>query len=183
LRTFFIASATFVVTSLATPSPVAAQGPKPPAPLDSALVAAFQGSWHCAGAFANGKKIESDMTFTPDLDRHWLRVVHDDVPPNSYHAQSMWGTDPGTGKLMAVIFDNFGGARRFTSAGWSGRVVRFDIAAMGDSAPSSAARNMNRIERFTYTTGTAGTFGMRYEVSADGGQSWRLGDELRCTRR
>lgn len=182
MKTLLAVSATLLGAALATSVPIVTQQPTPPAPLDSALIATFQGAWHCTGAFANGKAIESDMRFTADLDRHWLRVVHDDVPPNGYHAQSMWGADPNTGKLMAVIFDNFGGARRFTSAGWNGKVVRFDVAALGDSASSSVAGNAKRAERFTYTTTVNGTFRMRYEVSGDGRATWRLGDELLCSR-
>jgi hypothetical protein len=182
MKTILLVSAAVAAASLASPSPSGAQQPAAPAPLDSTLVAAFQGSWHCAGAFANGRKIESDMVFTADLDRHWLRVVHDDLPPNGYHAQSMWGADASTGKLMSVIFDNFGGARRFRSGGWDGHTIIFDAATLGDASPPSAARS-TRTERFTYAEDSAGTFRMRYEVSGDSGATWRLGDELRCSRR
>jgi hypothetical protein len=165
-----LAAAAFGVAFLTTPATIDAQQPAPPPLLDSALVAAFHGTWHCAGAFANEKKIESDMMFSADLDRHWLRLVHDDRPPNGYHAQSMWGTDASTGKWMAMIFDNFGGARKFTSSGWDGHGIQLD------GAPGP------RRERFTYAVESTSTFRMRYEVSADSGTTWHLGDELRCTR-
>jgi hypothetical protein len=166
----FIAWLAFMVVGLAAPTRVEAQQPAPPPILDSALVAAFQGSWHCAGAFANGNKIESDMTFSVDLDRHWLRLVHDDRPPNGYHAQSMWGADASTGKWMSMIFDNFGGARKFTSTGWDGHGIELD------GAPGP------RRERFTYVVESPSTFRTRYEVSGDAGVTWKLGDELLCTR-
>lgn len=168
-RTLLI-SAAIVAAAFASCSLVEAQQPAPPPLLDSALVAAFQGSWHCAGAFANGKKIESEMTFSADLDRHWLRVVHDDRPPNGYHAQSMWGADASTGKWMSMIFDNFGGARKFTSSGWDGHGIVLD------GAPGP------RRERFTYVVESPSSFRMSYDVSGDAGTTWKLGDSLVCTR-
>jgi hypothetical protein len=165
-----LTSIVFATVAFTLPSTLVAQQPAPPPLLDSALVAAFQGSWHCAGAFANGNKIESDATFTVDLDRHWLRLVQDDRPPNGYHALSMWGADASTGKWMSMIFDNFGGARKFTSAGWDGH----GIELYGAPGP--------RRERFMYAVESTSSYRMRYEVSADGGGTWRLGDELLCTR-
>jgi hypothetical protein len=162
-------SVAVLAVTFSSPSAAETQQPAPPL-LDSALVAAFQGSWHCAGAFANGKKIESDMTFSADLDRHWLRVVHDDRPPNGYHAQSMWGADADAGKWMSMIFDNFGGARKLTSAGWDGHTMVFE------GAPGP------RRERFTYAVATPSSFRMTYEVSGDAGATWKLGDSLVCTR-
>jgi hypothetical protein len=170
VKNILLVSIAVFAVAFASPSPVAAQQPAPPPAVDSALVVAFQGSWHCAGAFANGKKIESDMTFSADLDRHWLRLVHDDRPPNIYHAQSMWGADASTGKWMSMIFDNFGGARKFTSTGWDGHAIVFD----GAPAP--------RRERFTYAVQTPSSFRMTYEVSSDAGATWKLGDSLVCAR-
>jgi hypothetical protein len=170
MKKILIAAVVVVAAAFAFSSPLEAQQPARPPLLDSTLVAAFQGSWHCAGAFANGKKIESNMTFSADLDRHWLRVVQDDRPPNGYHAQSMWGADASTGKWMSMIFDNFGGARKFTSTGWDGHAIVLD------GAPGP------RRERFTYAVEAPSSFRMRYEVSGDDGATWRLGDELLCTR-
>jgi hypothetical protein len=163
-------SVVFATAALTLPSTIVAQQPAPPPLLDSALVSTFRGSWHCAGEFANGKKIESDMTFTIDLDRHWIRLVQDDRPPNGYHAQSMWGPDANTGKWMSMIFDNFGGARKFTSNGWDGHAIVFD------DAPGT------RRERFTYAAETPSSFRMTYEVSGDAGATWKVGDSLVCTR-
>jgi hypothetical protein len=97
-------------------------------------------------------------------------VVHDDRPPNGYHAQSMWGADASTGKWMSMIFDNFGGARRFTSTGWDGHSIVLD------GAPGA------RRERFTYAVESPSSFRMTYEVSGDAGTTWKLGDSLACTR-
>ena len=160
-----VAAALFISSS-----PVHSQQPAAPPLLDSALVSAFQGAWHCTGAFANGKKIESTIAFTVDLDRHWLRVVHDDLPPNGYHAQSMWGADGSTGRAMSMIFDNFGGARKFTSSGWNGHGIVFD------GAPEP------RRERFTYAVESPSAISVRYEVSGDAGATWKLGDALGCRR-
>jgi len=132
------------------------------------LFAYFTGHWHCTGAFASGKPIASDLTFTPDLDDHWLVYRHDDQLPNRYHALSLWGIDAHTNRLVSVIHDNFGGVRFFVSPGWDGQRVVFE-----DDASHA---------RFTYTVDTPTAFRMRYEVTPDSGGTWALGDSLRCTR-
>jgi hypothetical protein len=137
---------------------------------DSNLFAYFTGPWHCAGAFASGKPIASTVTFTPDLDNHWLQYRHDDDPPNRFHALSLWGTDAKTNHLVSVLVDNFGGMRVFASpTGWDAHTVVFQNDAGHD--------------RFTYTVDTPAAFRMRYEVSRDSGRTWSLGDSLRCEKR
>jgi hypothetical protein len=158
------------VAAISSPSTARSQETAPPV-LDTALVSFFHGSWHCAGEFSNGKKIESAMTYTADLGNHWMRVTLDDVPPNGFHALSMWGADGDTGHMMSMIFDNFGGARKFTSAGWDGHKLVLD------GAPGA------RRERFTYASESPSTYRMSWEVSGDAGATWKLGDALLCTRR
>jgi hypothetical protein len=132
------------------------------------LFAYFTGHWRCAGAFASGKPIASDMVFTPELEDHWLQYRHDDQAPNRYHALSLWGIDARTHALVSVVHDNFGGVRTFASSGWDGQRVVFD-----DDADHA---------RFSYTVDTPTAFRMRYEASRDSGRTWALGDSLRCVR-
>ena len=48
---------------------------------DPAMVKFFVGNWSCTGEFANGKKIEADLSFVPELDGKWLLYRHADRPP------------------------------------------------------------------------------------------------------
>jgi hypothetical protein len=75
------------------------------------------GKWNCSGQLANHGPIRSTIVFSPDLDGGWLRARHEDAPPNRYLSAEMWGYDKDAGSFIAVIHDNFGGARLFTSPG------------------------------------------------------------------
>ncbi|SRR5258707_1303130 len=73
-----------VATSSAPPTPQAKFDP--PIRLPNDLVDFFSGEWNGTGEFASGKKIEADISFTPDLDGQWLVYRHADRPPNRYKA-------------------------------------------------------------------------------------------------
>ncbi len=60
---------------------------------DPAMVKFFAGNWSCAGEFANGKKIEADLSFVPELDGKWLLYRHADRPPGQFKALAVWGVD------------------------------------------------------------------------------------------
>jgi hypothetical protein len=68
-----------------------------------ALVTYYQGHWQCRGHFANGTTISSDEQFDPWLDGKWLHELHDDQPPFSYHAHSVWGVAEPNGALTLTI--------------------------------------------------------------------------------
>src|SRR5271168_5489966 len=75
----------------------------------------FTGHWSCQGVFpSNGKQIASEIVFAPDLEGAWLTVRHDDLPPNRFHAFEMWGFDKEAKQFVNFVYDNFGGARKFT---------------------------------------------------------------------
>jgi hypothetical protein len=140
--------------------------------LDSSLVSFFRGQWKCAGEFSNGRKIEAELSFSPELDGKWLEYRHADVPPNSFKALAMWGIDQSTGKIVSLMQDNFGGARLFTSGGWVDKTIQFV------SAPLMSP--ITRQERFTFAAQSDAKFKMTYEVSKDG-VTWRVGDFIhRC---
>jgi hypothetical protein len=60
--------------------------PDGPTRLPDDPVEFFAGDWNGNGEFANGKKIEAEVNFAPDLDRQWLVYRHTDRPPNRYNA-------------------------------------------------------------------------------------------------
>jgi hypothetical protein len=131
----------------------------------------FSGTWGCKGTFpATGKTIESRITFTPDLDGAWLAMRHDDIPPNRFHALELWGWDAKNSQLTATIFDNFGGARRFTSSGWQDQTLTWNgEPPAGTTTPA---------ERFVFRKDSATQFTVNWEVYRD---SWKIGDTLTCT--
>jgi hypothetical protein len=134
----------------------------------------FAGDWNGNGEFANGKKIEAEVNFAPDLDRQWLVYRHTDRPPR-YKALGMWGFENTSKRFIMVINDNFGGARRFSGEGWINGKVAFEKVA-DYPLPVNAAPPPTR-ERFTFERQDADTFKMTYEISQDG-KNWHLGDYL-----
>jgi hypothetical protein len=164
------AVALLALTLLCTLSTSAQQSPtlkKELAPLEF-----FEGTWSCKGTFpASGKTIESHITFTPDLDGAWLSVRHDDTPPNKFHALELWGWDAKKSQFIATIFDNFGGARQFSSTGWQ------DQSFTWNGEP--AARGTSPGERFVFRKDSSTEFTVNWEVNRD--STWKVGDTLTCT--
>lgn len=126
----------------------------------------FIGEWSGEGEFANGKKISADVSFKFKLDSSWIEYQHTDRPPNRYSALSIWGYDKASGKFVSQVFDNFGGSRKFTSAGWEGS--KFILTYDTPKPP---------YQRFIYERLDAGSFKMTYEMSQDG-TTWKMGDYL-----
>jgi hypothetical protein len=153
--------------------PTAKTAPATTKPLDSSLVSFFRGEWKCAGEFSNGRKIEAELSFSPELDGKWLQYRHADLPPNSFKAFAMWGIDQNSGKIISLMQDNFGGARLFTAGGWTNNTIQF-VSAPLISPPT-------RQERFTFAAQSDATFKMTYEFSRDG-VTWRVGDFIVCAR-
>lgn len=111
------------------------------------MVRFFAGNWSCSGELASGKKIEADVSFTPELDGKWLLYRHHDRAPGPFKALALWGVDQPSGNLVAVMQDNFGNARLFTSNEWKDGSITFRRAAMLDQKISQ--------ERFRYDQSTA----------------------------
>ena len=140
---------------------------------DPAMIKFFGGNWSCAGEFSNGKKVEADLSFVPELDGKWLLYRHADRPPGQFKALAVWGVDQPSGRLVSVAEDNFGNARLFTSDGWKDGSVTFNRAAILDQKLTQ--------ERFRYQRQSADSFKMTYERSVEG--QWKLGDFIVCARK
>jgi hypothetical protein len=140
---------------------------------DPAMIKFFSGNWSCAGEFANGKKIEADVSFTPELDGKWLLYRHSDRPPGQFKAVALWGVDQSSGALVSMAEDNFANARLFTSDGWKDGSVTFTRATILDQKITQ--------ERFRYERQSSDVFKMTYERSLDG--QWKLGDFVVCARK
>jgi hypothetical protein len=161
----------FILFSLVIASAVRCFAQQPTT--DATMVKFFSGNWSCSGEFANGKKIEADLSFVPELDGKWLLYRHTDRPPGAFKALATWGVDQPTGSLVSVIEDNFGNARLFTSDGWKDGSVTFSRIPMLEQKPSP--------ERFRYERQSPDSFKMTYERSAEG--QWKMGDFIVCTRK
>jgi len=156
----------------ATPASSERAGPQR---LPEELVEFFEGEWTGAGEFANGKKIEADVSFAPDLDGQWLVYRHTDRAPGKYKALGVWGYEAQSRLFVMSLSDGWGGLRTFVSEGWrDGQVVfRRSVAVIpGVDAPTLMP---TKSERFVFARQGAGTFKMTYETSVDG-KAWQRVD-------
>lgn len=162
------------------PSRAQATGAPPPAPRTTHAVAPemtafFAGKWACDGSFSTGRPISATMEFAEVAGGGWLSAVHDDLPPNGYHAFALWGVVPGGG-IVGNLADNGGGMRRFVAAdGWKDA----RLLLVRDTAINS----VRFAERFVYARESGTTFRMTYETARDTATAWRMGDTLLCTKR
>jgi len=163
--------------STISPTPTLRQQVESPLRLPKDLSAFFAGEWFGNGEFANGKKIQADVSFKPDLDDQWLIYRHTDRAPGLYKALGMWGIERSSKRLIMIVNDNFGGMRLFTSEGWvNGAVVFQKDTAIMPASPAAAPQQVIR-ERFSFERQADDMFKMTYETSNDG-KTWRLGDYL-----
>lgn len=151
---------------------------RPAQKLPDDLVRFFSGEWSGVGEFANGRKIEADVSFRPDLDGQWLSYRHADRPPGKYKAAGMWGHSRPSNSFVMTLNDSAGGLREFSSDGWhDGRIV-FDYtvpAAVGE--PDGPSRR----QRFTFMREGDDRMKMSFEI-ATGDQPWQLVDYLVFSR-
>lgn len=159
-----------LLIGLMLPFPLAAQTVSQP-DSGSTWSRALEGAWSCAGAFANGKSLAADLTFTRVLGGRWLSYHHKDRPPGQYEASSLWGpAQRDTAMTPTLLFDNFGGHRRFLPA-----AAGTEVVLTRDSTDAGA-----RVERFTFRRRADGTLWFAWEVGRQG--AWALGDSLSCSR-
>src|SRR5277367_1213224 len=137
-------------------------------------LASFEGKWSCKGVFtSNGKSIESQIVFAPDLEGAWLSVRHDDLPPNRFHAAEYWGFDPAEKQFTAFVFDNFGGVRKFSSPGWADDKLIW-LGEVSKTDPPA-------VQRFVYKRDNPSQFVVNWEVKK-GSADWAIGDTLTCKK-
>ena len=132
-------------------------------------LAAFAGSWTCAGTFANGTPIASTLTMTSDFGGTGLIVHQDDVPPGRYHAVSLWAPVSGGSTLADASQDVTGAVRIFTSSGFS-----------GDTLLWQGGPELQPHQRFRYQLTGANAMRVTWETART--DDYRIGDTLDCTR-
>lgn len=130
----------------------------------------LHGAWTCHGVFpASGKTIDSTVRFDTDLAGKAMVKHHEDVAPAQYRAVETWGYDARSTRYNAVILDNFGGARIFSTEGWR------DNRLAWTSAPE-----VKPAQRFVYTRMPRSHLRIDWEVEKEG--KLALGDTLDCSR-
>jgi len=145
-----------------------------PAAIDSVapLAAFFEGAWHCRGGTPAGRTLEADVTFTSALGAHWMRSEHVDVTPGRYQSTSFWPTTASSSGLATVIYDNFGGARRFLGSWGTDSIVW-----TRDTTEAGA-----RLETFTYRRTSPRSYWYAWHVRRTDGAPVTLGDSATCRR-
>jgi hypothetical protein len=133
----------------------------------------FAGPWNCRGAFASGRPIAAEVTFTPVLGGRWLEYHHVDAAPGRYEALALWPGADTASPQPVVLYDNGGGHRRFIGSGWATDTVRL----IRDSTDPGA-----HAERFTFRATSDSSYWFGWEIQRAPGAPWVLGDSLSCRR-
>lgn len=143
----------------------------------STLFAGLRGEWNCKGAFANGKPLEADLSFSPALGGRGLRYVHVDRSPNTYRQESVWGFDKDSGQLASLAYISFSGP--LPSA------ALYIAASVTDTSATLVHQKLFSDpfapNRFRYDVTGKDKLGMVWEVRRD--NEWRMGDYLKCDRK
>jgi hypothetical protein len=151
-----------------TPTAIAPGALKP----EMAALAFFVGPWECEGEFTATKKpTAAHVSFSPELDGAWLAMRWDDRAPGVFRALEMWGFDKTAQRFTNFIYDNFGGMRRFASAGWEGDTWTWTANPLTTPPP--------RDERFVFERQAGKRFVVSWQVRQAGGE-WKTGDTLTC---
>lgn len=175
-------------TSRPAPAAVVAPTPAPSAVASTAVVPArpatdsvpplarfLVGAWTCRGGTPAGRTLSSDVRFGAVLGDRWLEVAHLDVPPGRYSSLAHWPLAPADSTPLAtVVYDNFGGARRFLLDGWKSD----SVALVRDTTERGA-----RPERFTYRRESPNSYWYAWHVRRGASGPEVLGDSATCTRR
>lgn len=138
----------------------------------------FTGSWDCAGAFADGRSLEADLLFAPELEGRILRYQHADRPPNRYAASATWSLDTDSKQLVSLSVFTIADTTvvspsLFVASEWTDSSVTF-VADTLLSPPFAP-------HRFRYESEATDRFRMTFEVQRGG--SWEMGDYLICRRK
>jgi len=154
------------------PPVVAVAAPRPDT--TSSPLVYFAGRWMCVGGNPAGRTLVADVVFTPRMQDHWIESHHIDRPPGRYESTSLWSlASPPAGGLATVVYDNFGGSRRFGSRGF----VDGTIVWTRDTTESDS-----RLETFTYRRTSDSVYWYAWHVRRTPGAAPVLGDSATCRR-
>jgi len=157
-------------TSAAPSSPAS----RPTLPSD--LVKYFAGTWAGKGNFASsGKPIESEISFTFEPENQCILVRDAEKPPNTFHFVAILSVDSISGETVMLMASNHdAGARVLRTGGWrDGKLVFQGVPEL---------HAFFSLERFTFEKISSTVFHATYEMSFDGGKTWRVGDRQEFTK-
>jgi hypothetical protein len=134
----------------------------------------FAGHWSCVGGTPAGRVLVADVNITPAMNNRWLEVRHADRPPGRYQSLSLWVLGaPADSTTTTIVYDNFGGARRFDTQGWA----TDRIVWVRDTTEAGA-----RMETFTYLHVSDSAYWYAWHVRRTPGAPLVLGDSATCRR-
>jgi hypothetical protein len=134
----------------------------------------FVGAWRCSGGTPAGRVLDADVDFTTVLGDRFIQSAHRDEPPGRYLSSALWPTDTASRRQATVVYDNFGGHRRFTSGPWSAD----SIVWVRDTTEEQA-----RMETFTYRRAGPDAYWYAWHVRRAAGGPLVLGDSATCRRK
>jgi len=135
----------------------------------------FQGSWDCAGAFANGKTHRSSFTGNVILAGKWLELTEQDIEPaTGYVAEYLIGYDGQQKRLVEFDANNFGAATYSSTDGWVNGVLTMTSEVNEDPKAPYAAN------RFVYSTTAPDTFTVDWQIRKSSASNWMNADHLVC---
>ncbi len=147
----------------------------------SALVEYFKGDWSGAGKFAgNGKEVQSDFSFVPDIENQCLVVRQKERSPNTFQFIALWSIDSSNGNLVMILTSNHNsGARLFRGENDGGKWQNGEKLVF-QSTPELRAGFA--LERLTFERQSDASFLATYEMSRDR-KNWKTGDTQTFTRK
>lgn len=149
-------------------SPAAATQTRPTLP--ASITAFLEGDWAGQGQFTrSGLPVASTFSFRSVLDGEAMKVDHAEAAPNTFAYSGVMSVDSRSGDVVLVMASNKGGGGRvMRSEGWIGETLAFE------AAPELHAWFAR--ERITLERQGPDRFRASYEMSRDGGVTWRSGD-------
>lgn len=109
-----------------------------------------------------------------ELGDRFIQSAHHDEPPGRYMSLALWPTDTTQRQQATVVYDNFGGHRRFVSDRWGAD----SIVWVRDTTEAQA-----RLETFTYRRTGPDAYWYAWHVRASPSRPIVLGDSATCRRK
>lgn len=154
---------------VAAPAPAAVVAPVRPT-LPATISNWLAGDWTGEGTFTrSGEPVASTFRFRTVLDGEAMTVEHAEIAPASFAYRGVISVDSRSGDVVMVMASNKGGGGRvLRSEGWIGETLAFE------ATPELHAWFAR--ERITFERQGPDRFRATYEMSRDGGVTWRSGD-------
>lgn len=148
--------------------PAAATQTRPTLP--ASITAFLEGDWAGRGQFTrNGLPVASTFSFRTVLEGEAMKVDHAEVAPNTFAYSGVMSVDSRSGDVLLLMASNKGGGGRLMrSKGWIGETLAFEATP---ELHAWFARERITLERLG-----PDRFRATYEMSRDGGATWRSGD-------